>query len=184
MTNCIFCGQPQQGQGAKKPVNGKKIGIIAGIAVALVLAIVFVIKFTGPGAPTQKAALKSYIKAVLDQDVDALIDAYLPKKLWDGIKKEYGNDDIKDGMEYLLSWCDDIDDVRKIKITDKDKANRSEIKDFEDNIKDELNVKIKISGLVRVKFKYEAKKDGEWEESIGTLTLYKTGGKWFVMGVL
>lgn len=157
-------GQPQQGQGAKKPVNGKKIGIIAGIAVALVLAIVFVIKFTGPGAPTQKAALKSYIKAVVDKDVDAFIDAYIPNKLRDGIKKEYGisNDDIKDDMEYLLSWYDDIDDVRKIKITDKDKANRSEMKDFEDVIKDEFNVKIKISGLVHVKYEYEAKKDGEW----------------------
>ena len=187
-------GQPQQSQpGAKKPVNGKKIGIIAGIAVLLVLAIVLVTKFIGPGAPTQKAALKSYVEALVDQDAGDYLDACLPKKLLKGVKNDLEDtytvlyDDFEDAIEarmywYSSYWYDDAEDVRKIKITDKEKLDKSDIRDLEDEIKDYYDVKIKISELVYVEFECEVKDDGEWETETDTALLYKTGGKWFVMG--
>ena len=186
-------GQPQGQPGAKKPVNGKKIGIIAGIAVVLVLAIVLVTKFIGPGAPTQKAALKSYVEALVDQDAGDYLDACLPKKLLKGVKNELEDtynilyDDFEDAIEsrmywYSSYWYDDADDVRKIKITDKEKLDRSDIRELQDELKDDYNVKIKITELVYVEFECEVKEDGEWETETDTAILYKTGGKWFVMG--
>ena len=208
VTICPYCGatqqgyvQPQQGYGqpmmdwwtgtspdmqgqpgAKKSINGKKIGIIAGVVVALALVIVLVIKFIGPGAPTQKAAIKSYVEAVIAQNADDYFDACFPKKLLKGVIKEYdiSNDDFKYETEQMLSDYADADEVRKIKIIDKEKMDRSDIEDFEDEIKDEFNVNIKISELVLVEYEYEAKEDGEWENESDTITLYKTDGKWFV----
>ncbi len=178
-------GQPQGQPGAKKPVNGKKIGIIVGVAVALVLVIVFVTKFTGPGAPTQKAALKSYIKAVVNEDADDYIDACLPKKLLKGVIKESGDEkaEYKESLQFRLSWWYGyIEDIKKIKITKIYEQDKSDIKDFEDKMKDKYNVKIKVTELVRVKYEYQVKTDGEWEEDSDSILLYKTGGKWFVKG--
>lgn len=190
MTNCVNCGQqgygqPPQEQGARKPVNGKRIGIIAGVVVALVLVIVIVTKFTGPGAPTQKAAIKSYVEAGYDKDVDDYLDVCTPKKLLHEIKKEFkkenGNYDLEDKIERILSRgfaFSDADDIRRIKIIDKEK--NLDIRDFEDQIKDKYNVKINISELVFVRFEYELKYNSKWEEHSGGVILYKTGGRWFV----
>ncbi|MCM1083671.1 MAG: hypothetical protein NC428_09355 [Clostridium sp.] len=176
-------GQPQGQPGAKKPINGKKIGLFAGIAVALVLVIVLVAKLTGPGAFTQEAAIESYYEALINQDEDDYLDVCMPKKLQKRVKKEYGND-FQDEVDFRLDWYGywtGVKDVRNIKITDVEKMDRSEIKECEDDVKDDYNVKIKISKMVYVEFEYEVKSGSKWKETIDGAELCKIGGKWYVM---
>ena len=178
-------GQQKGQSGAKKPVNGKKIGIIAGIVVALVLGIVFATKFAGPGASSQKAALKSYFKAIVDGDADDYMDACYPKKLQKGIKEAsvHEGDEFIESLELRLSWnYGYMEDVKKIKITETIERGKSDIKDFEDKMKDMYNVKLNVSELVWVHYEYEVKEDGKWEEDSDLVLMYKVGSKWFVKG--
>ncbi|MCM1083672.1 MAG: zinc ribbon domain-containing protein [Clostridium sp.] len=178
-------GQPQQGKpDAKKHKNGKKIGIIVGVSVALViaaLAVVFVVMFVGPGAPTQAAAVKSYIKSIIKQDEDDYLDACYPKQL----QKENGNsnDDFEDEIEQMMLEDDysDKDAVRKIKIIDEEKMDSFDVKELEDEINGEYNAKIKIEEIIFIEYECELKEGGEWEKDSNTITLYKTSGRWFVM---
>lgn len=172
-----------QGQhGAKKPVNGKIIGIIAGVVVVLALVMVFVIKFIGSGAPTQKAAIKSYVEAIIDENTDEYLDACYPKKLQKGFMKEcdISDADFKYIVKQMLSGYAESDNIRNIKIVNKHKLDEHEVDYFENEIMNEFDVKIKVSELVRVEYEYEAKEDGEWKKDSDIIRLYKTKGKWFV----
>ncbi|MCM1287503.1 MAG: hypothetical protein NC240_04265 [Clostridium sp.] len=179
-------GQPQPD--AKKHKNGKKVGIIVGVSVALViaaLAVVFVVMFAGPGAPTQAAAVKSYIKAIIKQNEDDYLDACYTKQLLKGIQKENGssNDDFEDEIEQMMQEDDysDKDAVRKIKIIDEEKKDSFDVEELEGKINNEYNIKIKIEEIVFIEYECELKEGDEWKKDSNTITLYKIKGKWFVM---
>ncbi|MCM1287504.1 MAG: hypothetical protein NC240_04270 [Clostridium sp.] len=154
--------------------KGKRIGMIAGIVAVLALIIVFVIWFTGPGALTPKATTRSYIKSIIDQDVDDYTDVCFPRKL----QKEI---DFKSEVERVMPLFPyaKASDVRKIKIVDKKTADKDVIKMQEDMIKDYYNIEMKTSKMVYVKYECEIKVDGEWKKDSGAFWLYKTEGKWF-----
>ncbi len=163
--------------------KGKKIGIIAGIIAVLAFIIVFLIWLAGPGALTQKDAIKSHIQAMINHDADDYLDACFPKDLQESFKKKYDTLDDDGPFKKLLfeNGVSDADDVRKINIIDKKIGDYdTDIKKREEAIKDLFDVEIKISEMVCIKYEFEIKVDGRWEMRSHVNWLYKTSGKWFV----
>lgn len=187
MRNCFKCRQQiSKEQGTRRLINSKKIGIIAGINVIFVVIIILVINLMASGAHTPQAAIELYINAAHDRDVKNYLDVCVPKKLLKAMKKDFrknGNYILEDKIEQSFRGFafSDAEDIRKIKVIDIiDMEEKFDKKDFENQIKDKYNVKIKISKLVFVHFEYELKYNGKWEEHKGSVRLYKTGGRWFV----
>ncbi len=178
-----YTQQSQYGQRPpKKPVNRKLIAIIAGVVVAALLVIFVLTTLLGPGSLSMEGAVNAYYEAMVEKDAEDYVDACYPPKFL----KAYADDDLDrdDMLEYvedMLEWYD-IQDVKNIKITDKDNYSKSEVRDVNEGIENYTGVKVNFSEIVEVTVEYEYKEDGEWVYEEDYLTLYKSGTKWYVLG--
>lgn len=180
MTNCINCGQ----RPPKKPVNRKLIGIIACVVVAALLVIFLLTTLLSPGSLSMEGAVEAYYEALAEQDAKDYVDVCFSSKFLKAFIKEndyLDKDDMMDSIEEMLEWYDDMPDVRNIKITDKEEYSKSEVRDVNEEIEDDISVKVNISEIVDVTVEYEYKEDGEWEYDEEYFTLYKSGTKWYVL---
>lgn len=176
----------------KKKTNGKVwlIPVAAVAAVALIFLVVFFFRsVVGSGSLTMKGAVKSFYQANEDMSGKKLVNATMSNSMLkalkeDGTTKKELIDEIDEMYEYRADYAGDDYEIRyrKIKITDKEKYDRDEVKDFVEYIEDETDVKVSIQKMYEVEVSYEVWDyyDEEWEEDEDTLILYKSAGNWYV----
>ena len=163
--------------------------VYAAAAVLVILLIVFFFRsVVGSGSLTMKGAVKSYGKAIEAQSGKKMLNATMSGPLIKAVKK--GEDMTKrDIIEELDSIYDDSDmkiKIKDIRITDKEKMDKEDVKEFNEGIKDEtgVNPHIKKVYQVEVKYKQRYKYTGDdwtdWDKKTDTLYVYKSNGNWYV----
>ena len=135
-----------------------------------------------------KGAVKSYGKAIEAQSGKKMLNATMSGPLIKAVKK--GEDMTKkDIIEELDSIYDDSDvkiKIKDIRITDKEKMDKEDVKEFNEGIKDETGVNPHIRKVyqVEVKYKQRYKYTGDdwtdWDKKTDTLYVYKSNGNWYV----
>ena len=104
-------------------------------------------------------------------------------------REKKGSRGKKDIIEELDSIYDDSDmkiKIKDIRITDKEKMDKEDVKEFNEGIKDEtgVNPHIKKVYQVEVKYKQRYKYTGDdwtdWDKKTDTLYVYKSNGNWYV----
>ncbi|MDD6234784.1 MAG: zinc-ribbon domain-containing protein [Lachnospiraceae bacterium] len=187
-------GQPVYAAGNQTPQTkpsklNKMLPVYAIGAVLVALLLVFFFRsVVGSGSLTMKGAVKSYSKAIEAQSGKKMLNATMSRPLIKAIIK--GEDMTKkDIIEELDSVYDDSDmkiKIKDIRITDKEKMDKDDVKEFNEGIKDEtgVNPHIKKVYQVEVKYKQRYKYSGEdwtdWDKKTDTVYVYKSNGNWYV----
>lgn len=169
-----------------KPKKKFPFPIVIGAAALIIIAVCLIVIFTGSGSLTMNGAVKSYYKALQKESGKAYIEATCSPSMIKALEKELGISKSKlikkmdSGMSYLV---DEGVKYRNFEITDKEKYDKDEIKEGIDDIKDETGVRVKISQMydITVEFEMWDPDYEEWDSDEEDLTVYKSGGKWFVM---
>ena len=188
-------GQPVYAAGNQAPqtksfkFNNKMLPVYAAAAVLVILLIVFFFRsVVGSGSLTMKGAVKAYGKAIEAQSGKKMLNATMSGPLIKALKE--GEDMTKkDIIEEFDSIYDDSDikmKIKDIRITDKEKMAKEDVKEFNERIKDEtgVNPHIKKVYQVEVKCKQRYKYFGgdwtDWDKKTDTLYVYKSNGNWYV----
>ena len=185
----VYAAGNQTAQTKPAKFNNKMLPVYAAAAVLVILLIVFFFRsVVGSGSLTMKGAVKSYGKAIEAQSGKKMLNATMSGPLIKAVKK--GEDMTKkDIIEELDSIYDDSDmkiKIKDIRITDKEKMDKEDVKEFNEGIKDEtgVNPHIKKVYQVEVKYKQRYKYTGDdwtdWDKKTDTLYVYKSNGNWYV----
>ena len=175
---------------AKGFIQGK-IWLIPVAAVAVIFLVWFTVFFfrsvVGSGSLTMNGAVKAYYEAYEAKDGKKLVDATLSNSMLKALKE---SEDMT--KKEIIEEYDDIFDTysssyqfkfKNIKITDKEKYDRSDIKDLIEDIEDETDVRVSIQKAyeVEVSFKQWNNYTEEWTKTDATLVVYKSAGNWYVL---
>ena len=185
----VYAAGNQTAQTKPAKFNNKMLPVYAAAAVLVILLIVFFFRsVVGSGSLTMKGAVKSYGKAIEAQSGKKMLNATMSGPLIKAVKE--GEDMTKkDIIEELDSIYDDSDmkiKIKDIRITDKEKMDKEDVKEFNEGIKDEtgVNPHIKKVYQVEVKYKKRYKYTGDdwtdWDKKTDTLYVYKSNGNWYV----
>lgn len=185
----VYAAGNQTAQTKPAKFNNKMLPVYAAAAVLVILLIVFFFRsVVGSGSLTMKGAVKSYGKAIEAQSGKKMLNATMSGPLIKAVKE--GEDMTKkDIIEELDSIYDDSDmkiKIKDIRITDKEKMDKEDVKEFNEGIKDEtgVNPHIKKVYQVEVKYKQRYKYTGDdwtdWDKKTDTLYVYKSNGNWYV----
>lgn len=182
----------------KKLTQGK-VWLIPVAAVAVIFLTWFVIFFfrtvVGSGSATMKGAVNAYYKAMQKMDGKALVNATMSNSMLKAMKEsedmtkreiiEELDENFEDMQDLYEDWYDEDYKVKykNIKIKDKDKYDRDDIKDIVEEIEDETDVKVSIQQIYEVEVSYREWDciEEEWNKEEATLILYKSAGNWYVM---
>ena len=180
----------QQPTASPVPANiMKKLPIIAAAAVVVVILAIFFFRcVVGSGSLTMKGAVNNYYKAVETGKGKKIVDACLSNPMLNAICEE---EDMT-RMEVRKELEADYDeysvkiDYRKIKIEDKEKYDKEDVKELNEDCKDstDINPHIKKMYEVEVSYEYRYYSFGEWsdwQERTETITTYKSNGNWYVL---
>lgn len=185
----VYAAGNQTAQTKPAKFNNKMLPVYAAAAVLVILLIVFFFRsVVGSGSLTMKGAVKSYGKAIEAQSGKKMLNATMSGPLIKAVKK--GEDMTKkDIIEEFDSIYDDSDvkiKIKDIRITDKEKMDKEDVKEFNEGIKDETGVNPHIRKVyqVEVKYKQRYKYTGDdwtdWDKKTDTLYVYKSNGNWYV----
>lgn len=185
----VYAAGNQTAQTKPAKFNNKMLTVYAAAAVLVILLIVFFFRsVVGSGSLTMKGAVKSYGKAIEAQSGKKMLNATMSGPLIKAVKK--GEDMTKkDIIEEFDSIYDDSDvkiKIKDIRITDKEKMDKEDVKEFNERIKDETGVNPHIRKVyqVEVKYKQRHKYTGDdwtdWDKKTDTLYVYKSNGNWYV----
>ena len=115
----------------------------------------------------------------------------MPKEMEKAIDKAAKNGEFGQTYDSFGKVTDDIFDnykqdgfkIDQVKITKREKLDKQDLENFEKNLVNELNAKVKITEAYKVKttFRYRKNKDAEWEEDDMKLTIYKSGNRWYAI---
>lgn len=185
----VYAAGNQTAQTKPAKFNNKMLPVYAAAAVLAILLIVFFFRsVVGSGSLTMKGAVKAYGKAIEAQSGKKMLNATMSGPLIKAVKK--GEDMTKkDIIEEFDSIYDDSDmkiKIKDIRITDKEKMDKEDVKEFNEGIKDETGVNPHIRKVyqVEVKYKQRYKYTGDdwtdWDKKTDTLYVYKSNGNWYV----
>ncbi len=184
---CVECGNNMSGEGNGQKNNSsknRKVGIIAVAAIALLVIIII-----ASSPRSYKSVIKTYFAAMLDADVEAIMEL-IPEKFLEATAEEEGlskkdiDELIDEGREMLLEEYEYLDEQTdgdwdidyKIK-----KANDLSRKDFDelyDSYYDEYDIKISDAKEVEVELTVKVKDE---EENITmNLNVVKVGRSWYL----
>ncbi len=179
---------------AKNLVNDVKSGnsqnllkvVIGGVAAvfALIIVIFFFRSVVGSGAMTAKGALKDYLKAQATCDAKDYVNATMSHKFLKAVKEEedMSKSEIIDDLDDSFSDSDEYE-IKDIKITKKKEMSDKKVENIEEYIEDETDVKVNISKVYTITYKYKYKSDDTdgWETMKDcTAVVYKQAGNWYV----
>ena len=177
-------GQPAQAQTQTKKKFPVPIIIAAVAVIAIVVSLILIL--TGSGSLTMKGAVKTYYKALQKGDGKAYLEATCSPSMVKALEEETGK-----SKKTLISYLDmalaftaeDGVKYKSISITDKEKADKDDVKDAIEEIKDETDVKVRISKMYEIEVEYKVWDPDyeEWDSDDETLIVYKSGIKWYVM---
>lgn len=183
----------------KNSVGGKinfsdKKTIIAVASAAGVLMLLFILLIVGAnmrGAGSYKGAVKKMMNSMASGNAKKTVHVMFPRKLEKALDKE-----LKDGdLEYMGydSTVDFIEDmfeeeleggikIRDLDITDKDKMTKKQLRDFEEELEDDMGVKVNVTQAyeLEIEYEYREKGDKKWTDDDMDVTAYKVGGRWYI----
>ena len=160
---------------------------MAGIIVLGVILILILFKAcSGSGSRTMEGAVETYYKAIVDKDGEDYLDIIFSDSMLKAVEKESDytkKEMIEDLEEGLESKYDDFGKVKNIKVRDMQVAGSAQLEDLIEEIQDQTDVKVKISEMhqVEASFQYFDVDDKEWKEDEESLTVYKSGSRWYVL---
>jgi DNA-directed RNA polymerase subunit M/transcription elongation factor TFIIS len=154
-----------------KPMDVKKIGIIAGAVALAVLVLTLIINIVSGGWKTpidnyfkgmQKADAKMYLKAFPEfLDKDDTIDKEYMKDMLENLEDEYGKN-IK----------------IKYEVTKKEKIKKDDLSKVQEYIEKKYDEKVKVSAGYEVKVKATIKGKDDEDTDTQKMYVYKIDGKW------
>lgn len=181
---CTSCGEPQEitndpveslkggvvvlKDGIMK--NRKKIGKIAGIAVAAVLVLIILSKLFTPG---YEKAVKKFFNALVDQNIDKMMD-----RMPDFMTEDMDDDEIKEAQKLLKNELSGVKISFKIK--DSEKLDKDEIESLEKSIEFLYDEEVNIKKAYHVSVELTMKIDGDKESETLSVISIKIGSKWYV----
>lgn len=188
---CANCGT-QNETAAPAADNKKKLGLIIGGAVAIVLVLVLLVSMIFGGG--QKAAVQKYL------DLDwkgrtGSIKSLAPEKYWKYVEEEYDLDvkDIKE--DWKDDWKDELEDYVESESFEEAYGNKGKVSYKYQDKKEATNDELKAVKAA-LNSKYEIKKDdidelyvvdytftykGDEDKDVATRSYYvvKIDGKWY-----
>lgn len=188
-------GQPVYATANQAPAKApsklnKKLPLFAAGAVVVALLLVFFFRsVVGSGSITMKGAVKAYSNAIEAQSGKKMLNATMSRPLLKAAM-ESGDMTKKEVIEELDSVYDDSDitiKIKNVRITDKEKMDKDDVKDLNTTIKDKTDVNPHIKKVYQVEVKYQQryKYSGEdwtdWEKKTDTIYVYKSNGNWYVL---
>ena len=181
-------GTQTAGEQPKKKFPIWIIPVAVAVVAAIVVLIVFLVKKNSGGSSTVKGAVEAYMDAMSDFDADAYIDATLSKDMLKAIAiaEDMDVDEYVEYIENLMDKNKDYYGKLKIKINEVGEPeyyDREDIEDFIEEAKDETGITLKIQAMCDVEVEYSewTESSGEWEDYENEFSLYKMGGRWYVM---
>lgn len=171
----------------KKQKSGRRlIPVLGAAALLMILFLVFFFRcVVGSGSLTKNGAVKAYYDAVYSRDGEALFDATVSNSLLNALEESTGfnKNRIIILMRAQMTAASVNSRYRRVKITDSEKYDKSEIRKAVEEIEDKTGVSVKISQMCRAEVSYEIWNSyyDEWQEGTERLVLYKSGGNWYVM---
>ncbi len=180
---------PDENSAAKK---NKKIGTIAIIAAA---AVVLIGGVAIASANTYKAPIENYFEAIEKENgkklqkafgkaVVSAMDDYLEEEDYYDDGRYDDIDELFEGMaESLNKGCQDKHGKNlkiSYKITDKDKLDKGDLKDYRDSLKDSFDKKLKVTKGYEVDLKVTYKDKDDKDTGKMKLDVLKVNGKWMV----
>lgn len=162
------------------------------VPAVLILLIVGVAVFSSiRGAGSSEKAIQNFYNTLATGNSKKLVSSMMPKEMEKAIDKAAKNGEFGQTYDSFAKVMDDIFDnykqngfkIDQVKITKREKLDKQEVENFEKNLVNELNAKVKITEAYRVKttFRYRKNKDAEWEEDDMKLTIYKSGNRWYAI---
>ena len=170
----------------------KTIIIIASAAgVLMILLILLIGSLSMRGAASYKGAVKKMMNSMASGNAKKTVHVMFTRKMEKALDQE-----LKDGdLEYMGydSTVDFIEDVfedeledgvkiRDVDISDKDKMTKKQIRDFEEDIEDDMGIKVNVSQAyeLEIEYEYREKGDKKWTDDEMDVTAYKVGGRWYI----
>lgn len=160
---------------APKSGNGKKIAIIAGIAVAVVaiaLVLIFVVFKKGSGADSPKEVAQRCVDALFDGDSDEVFKCFP-----DGMITSDEKAQLESVLQYMTMFKSMI---KSVKAGSETKITGSEADEYISKIKSEYN--ITVDEVATVPITYEMEFMGQSEKQTMDVVCGKVDGKWYVIG--
>ena len=162
------------------------------VPAVLILLIVGVAVFSSiRGAGSSEKAIQNFYNTLATGNSKKLVSSMMPKEMEKAIDKAAKNGEFGQTYDSFAKVMDDIFDnykqdgfkIDQVKITKREKLDKQDVENFEKNLVNELNAKVKITEAYKVKttFRYRKNKDAEWEEDDMKLTIYKSGNRWYAI---
>ena len=197
-------GQPMYNQQAPQPAqpsapaNGggffskiPKPLLIVVPAVLVTLIIVVAIFSNLRGAGSTEKAVENFYNSLATGNSKKMVSSMMPKELEKAADKamksgEFGNsyDSFAEALDLMFDdYLKDGFKIDRVRITEKQKLERDEVKEFSKDFTHGFDVDVKISEVYMIKttFRHQDSKDGDWEEDDMKLMIYKAGNRWYAM---
>jgi hypothetical protein len=160
-------------------------------AVLVTLIIIVAIFSNLRGAGSSEKAIENFYNSLSAGNSKKMVSSMMPKELEKAADKamksgEFGKsyDSFSDALDIMFDdYMEDGFKIDRVRITEKEKLEKDEVKEFGENFTKGLNVNVKIVEAYRVKttYRYQEKKDGDWEEDDMRFMIYKAGNRWYAM---
>lgn len=165
-----------------KKKDKKALGILAGIAAALILILVLVLCLSGGGP---EKALDTYLDVIYRGKISK-VEKIAPEKYWESLDEDM--DDVEDNMKTVYKLAiraleDEYGDNIKIsyKITDKDEVTKSALNEMKDNIKSKYDIpKKNVTDACELEVDLTIKGDEDKETKEVSFFAVKVDGDWYI----
>ena len=148
---------------------------------AIGLVLFFVLRSSGGGASTKEEAVKTYIEAINDGDVDKLLDIMFPPAVLDKVEESAKDSgvDFRSYMKelYMQAAGSRTETLEFVSLEEKSQYTSSEISTLKRTFS-VLGIDLDIEEAVKVRV--TVKVSGTSDTDKESMVLYKADGKWFV----
>ena len=133
-----------------------------------------------------EGAVEEYYEAISDRDGEAYLNITCSNDLIKALKEEtgYSKKEMAEELEESIEYSyEDYSKIKNVKIEDKEKLSKSEVKEGLAAMEDEIGADMDISEMyyVKVSFEYYDTYYEEWEEDTEYLLAYKSGSGWYIL---
>ena len=191
---------PSYNPGAKSNGKGFIITIISLLIVAALAVGAYFIFWYDSGESTSRSSdggdqstfkktIEKYAQAWIDGDAEAIMEATVPKSMWDDMEDNSG-ESIEDAKRALMrEWATDTDDYMErfgknikadVTIIKKEKIDKDRIRELEE-IGKEIDKGFDITEAYEVEFEMTIKGSEGEETDTDTMELFKIGSRWYAL---
>ena len=180
---------PANGGGFFSKIPKPLLIVVPAVLVILIIAVAIFSNLRGAGS-TEKA-VENFYNSLATGNSKKMVSSMMPKELEKAADKamksgEFGNsyDSFAEALDLMFDdYLKDGFKIDRVRITEKQKLERDEVKEFSKDFTHGFDVDVKISEVYMIKttFRHQDSKDGDWEEDDMKLMIYKAGNRWYAM---